>query len=132
VTFTLRVNFSASMTMPSTPGRHLEGVVLHVLAGASEDRVEQLLLGGELALRLRRDLADEHVAGLDARADADDARLVEDSRSAFSLTFGMSRVNSSRPSFVSRISISNSSMWIEVYMSRRRSPADTMIASSKL
>ena len=35
-------------------------------------------------------------------------------RSAFSETLGMSRVNSSRPSLVSRISISNSSMWIEV------------------
>ncbi len=34
--------------------------------------------------------------------------------SALGETFGMSRVNSSLPSFVSRISISNSSMWIEV------------------
>ncbi len=36
------------------------------------------------------------------------------SRRADSETFGMSRVISSGPSFVSRASISNSSMWIEV------------------
>ena len=38
-------------------------------------------------------------------------------RSCRSLTLGMSRVNSSRPSLVSRISMSNSSMWIEVKVS---------------
>ena len=37
--------------------------------------------------------------------------------SSDSETFGMSRVTSSGPSLVSRASISNSSMWIEVYMS---------------
>ena len=57
--------------------RHLERVVLHVLAGAAEDRVQQLLFGRQLALALRRDLADQDVARLDARADADDAVLVE-------------------------------------------------------
>ena len=34
--------------------------------------------------------------------------------SALSGTFGMSRVISSGPSFVSRASISNSSMWMDV------------------
>jgi hypothetical protein len=70
-------------------------------------------LGGQLGLALGRDLADEDVAGLDLRADADDAvgsRL----RRASSPTFGMSRVISSGPSLVSRAPISNSSMWIEV------------------
>jgi hypothetical protein len=114
VKLTLRDSFSASMTMPSTPGRDLERVVLHVLAGATEDRVQQLLFRRQLALATSAsDLADEDVAGLHAGADADDAALVE-VRSAFSETFGMSRVNSSRPSLVSRISISNSSMWIDV------------------
>jgi hypothetical protein len=56
---------------------HRERRVLHVDAGLAEDRVQELFLGGELALGLRRDLADEDVAGLDERADADDAALVE-------------------------------------------------------
>ena len=43
-------------------GRHLQRVVLHVLAGPAEDRVQQLLFGGQLALALRRDLADQDVA----------------------------------------------------------------------
>ena len=44
----------------------------------------------------------------------------------------MSRVTSSGPSLVSRASISNSSMWIEVYMSSRTSFSETRMASSKL
>ena len=47
-------------------------------------------------------------------------------------TLGMSRVTSSGPSLVSRASISNSSMWIEVYMSSLTSFSLTRIASSKL
>jgi hypothetical protein len=43
----------------------------------AEDGPEQLLLRRELGLPLRRDLAHEDVAGLDRRADADDAALVE-------------------------------------------------------
>ena len=39
--------------------------------------MEQLLLGGQLALRFRRDLADEDVPGLDEGADPHDAALVE-------------------------------------------------------
>ncbi len=39
--------------------------------------MQQLLLGRQLALALRRDLADQDVAGLDASADAHDAALVE-------------------------------------------------------
>ncbi len=55
----------------------LEAVVLDVLAGPAEDRVEQLLLGGQLALGLRRHLADQDVARLDVGADPDDPVLVE-------------------------------------------------------
>ena len=44
----------------------------------------------------------------------------------------MSRVISSGPSLVSRASISNSSMWIEVNESSRTSFSETRIASSKL
>ena len=58
-------------------GGHFQRVVLHVLAGAAEDRVQQLFFRRQLALGLRGDLADEDVAGADARADADDAVLVE-------------------------------------------------------
>src|SRR5688500_10324301 len=58
-------------------GGHFQRVVLHVFAGPAEDRVEQLLFGRKLGFALRRDLADEDVAGADARPDADDAVLVE-------------------------------------------------------
>ena len=48
------------------------------LAGLlTEDGPQQALLGGELGLALGRDLADQHVAGADLGADADDAALVE-------------------------------------------------------
>src|SRR4029453_17057693 len=48
------------------------------LAGLlAEDGAEQLLLGRELRLALRRDLADEDIAGLHLGADPDDAGLVE-------------------------------------------------------
>ena len=57
--------------------RDLERRVLHVLRLLTEDRGEQLLFRRELRLALRRDLADEDVARLHVRADADDAALVE-------------------------------------------------------
>ncbi len=62
---------------PLDARRDLEAVVLDVLAGPAEDRVEQLLLGGQLALGLRRHLADQDVARLDVGADPDDPVLVE-------------------------------------------------------
>ena len=52
--------------------------------------------------------------------------------SASSPTLGMSRVISSLPSLVSRASISNSSMWIEVYRSSFTSRSLIRMASSKL
>jgi hypothetical protein len=42
-----------------------------------EDRADQLLLRRQLGLALRRDLADEQVAGADLGPDADDAAVVE-------------------------------------------------------
>ena len=57
--------------------RDLERIVLDVLAGAAEDRVEQLFLGRQLALALGRDLADQDLARLDVRADLDDAVIVQ-------------------------------------------------------
>ncbi len=57
--------------------RHLEGGVADLARLLLEDRADQLLLGRELGLALRRDLADEQVAGVDVGADADDAALVE-------------------------------------------------------
>ena len=65
------------MTIPSTPGGHLQRVVLDVLAGAAEDGVQQLFLGRELGLRLGRDLAHQDVARVDVGAHADDAVLIE-------------------------------------------------------
>src|SRR5690606_34595149 len=51
--------------------------VAHVAGLLTEDRAQQLLFRRQLGLTLRRHLADEDVAGLDRRADADDAALVE-------------------------------------------------------
>ena len=94
--------------------RRLERGVADVAGLLAEDGAEQLLFRSELRLALRRDFADEDVALLDGGADADDAATRRDRAARTSLTFGMSRVISSGPSLVSRASISNSSMWIEV------------------
>src|SRR5690606_21118393 len=54
---------------------HLQRRVANLAALLVEDRAEQALLGRKLGLALRRDLADEDVAGADLGADADDAAL---------------------------------------------------------
>ena len=57
--------------------RDLERGVADLARLLLEDRADQLLLGRQLGLALRRHLADEQVAGADLGADADDAALVE-------------------------------------------------------
>ncbi len=57
--------------------RNLQRRVANLAALLVEDRAQQALLGRKLGLALRRDLADEDVAGADLGADADDAALVE-------------------------------------------------------
>ena len=57
--------------------RDLERGVTDLARLLLEDRADQLLLGGQLGLALRRDLADQQVAGDDLGTDADDAALVE-------------------------------------------------------
>ena len=54
-------------------GRNLQRGVLHVGGLFAEDGAQQALFRREFGLALRRDLADEDVAGLHFRADADDA-----------------------------------------------------------
>ena len=54
-----------------------EAGVLHLAGLLTEDRPQQPLLGRQLGLALRRDLADQDVARLDLGADVDDAFLVE-------------------------------------------------------
>ena len=56
---------------------HAQRGVLHVLRLLAEDGGEELLLGGQLGLALRRDLAHQDVAALHPRADAHDAALVQ-------------------------------------------------------
>ena len=56
---------------------HLERRVADLAGLLAEDRAQQALLGGLLGLALGRDLADEHVAGPDLGADADDPAVVE-------------------------------------------------------
>src|SRR5262249_52318052 len=62
---------------PADARRHLERAVAHVAGLLAEDRAEQLLLGGELGLALRGDLADQDVARPDLGADAHDPGVVE-------------------------------------------------------
>ena len=57
--------------------RHLERRVAHLAGLLAEDGAQEALLGGELGLALRRDLADQNVAREHLGADADDAVLVE-------------------------------------------------------
>jgi hypothetical protein len=57
--------------------RNLERRVADVASLLSEDGAKKLFFWGELSLALRRDLADEDIAGVDLGADAHDARLVE-------------------------------------------------------
>ena len=56
---------------------HLERGVADLAGLLAEDGPQQALLGRELGLALGGDLADQHVAGADLGADADDAPLVE-------------------------------------------------------
>ena len=56
---------------------HLEAGVADLAGLLTEDRAQQALLGRQLGLALRRDLADEDVARADFGADADDAAVVE-------------------------------------------------------
>ncbi len=58
-------------------GGHFQRVVLHILAGAAEDRVQQLFFRRQFALALGAHLADEDVARADVRADLHDAVLIE-------------------------------------------------------
>src|ERR1700733_10090096 len=58
-------------------GRAVERSNAHVAGLFAEDRAQQLFFRRELRLTLRRNLADDDVALLDAGADADHARLVQ-------------------------------------------------------
>ena len=57
--------------------RDLEAGVADLARLLLEDRADQLLLGGQLGLALRRHLADEKITRPDLGADADDPALVE-------------------------------------------------------
>ena len=63
--------------------RHAQRRVLHVGRLLAEDRAQQLFFRRQLRLALRRDLADQHVAGFDFGADVDDAGVVEAAQLAF-------------------------------------------------
>ena len=73
----LRANTRAPITTPIDARRHAQRACRARRRPLAEDRAEQLLFRRQLGLALRRDLADEDVAGLDLGADAHDARLVE-------------------------------------------------------
>ena len=66
-----------STTVPVHAGRHAQRGVADVRGLLAEDGAQQLLLRRHRALALRRDLADQDVAGLHLGADIDDAGLVE-------------------------------------------------------
>jgi hypothetical protein len=69
----LREDTRTSMTMPDAARGDSQRGVLHVGGLFTEDGAEQALFRGQLGFALRRDLADENVAGLHLGADADDA-----------------------------------------------------------
>ncbi len=93
--------------------RAVERRVFHVAGLFAENRTQQLLFRRKLRLAFRSDLAHQNVARFHRGADADDPAFVQVPQEV-SAMLGMSRVISSGPSLVSRASISNSSMWIEV------------------
>ena len=72
-----RLNWRTSTTMPRSPCGTRSARVVHLARLLAEDRAQQPLLGGQLGLALRRDLADEDVAGRDLGALVDDPVLVE-------------------------------------------------------
>ena len=106
-----------------------QGGVAHVLGLLAEDRVEELELGRRLGLALGRDLADEDVAGLDLGADADDALDVEVVE-ALLARVGDVAGYALGPSLVSRTSVWNSLMWMEVNMSSLTTRSEMRMASS--
>src|SRR6185503_7088783 len=63
--------------LPALAVRDLERRVAYLARLLLEDRADQLLLGGELGLTLRRDLPDQEMPRVDVSADADDATLVQ-------------------------------------------------------
>src|SRR5207247_4839625 len=62
--------------LPALAVRDLERRVADLARLLLEDRADQLLLGGQLGLALRRHLADEEVARADLGSDPDDSPLV--------------------------------------------------------
>ena len=68
----LDVDHDATLTVG-----HLQRGVADLARLLLEDRADQLLLGRQLGLALRRDLADEQIAGRDLGADPDDPAIVE-------------------------------------------------------
>ena len=63
--------------MPLSPCGTLRGGIAHLARLLAEDRAQQALLRGQIGLALGRDLADQNIAGVNLRADADDTALVE-------------------------------------------------------
>ena len=62
---------------PACAVGHLQGGIAHLASLLAEDGAQQALLGRQLGLALRGDLAHQHVAGFDLSARQDDAVDVE-------------------------------------------------------
>src|SRR5207245_1965593 len=62
---------------PALAVRYPQRRVLHLARLLAEDRPQQLLLGRQFRLALRRDFADEDIPRVDFGPDADDPVLVE-------------------------------------------------------
>ena len=109
---------------------HAQGGIPDILGLLAEDRVEQLELGGRLGLALGRDLSDQDVAGLDLGADADDALGVQVVQALLAGVGDVPGDALSGPSLVSRTSVWNSLMWMEVNMSSLTTRSEMRMASS--
>ena len=91
----------------------LQVVVLHILTRSPKDGVQQFLFGSQLGLALWTHFADQNVTWLDVSSSLNDPAFIKISQGLLG-DVGDVPVNSSRPSLVSRISTSKSSIWIEV------------------
>ena len=104
------VSICTSITVPLVPCSTRSDATFTSLAFSP--KIAQNFFRRQRGLALGRDLADQHVAGVDLGTDVDHAGFIQ-ARGSRCSKFGMSRT-SLAPSFVSRAITTSSSMWIEV------------------
>ncbi len=117
--------------VPLHARRHAQRGIADVGSLFAEDGAQQLFFRRHRAFALRRDLADQDVAGANFGTDIDDAGFVEVLQRFFRDVRNVAG-DFLRPELVSRAITSNSSMWIEVKTSSFTIRSESKIESSKL